>query len=76
MTVVRTESRSGLLKNSPFYAGFAVDDIAKAKRFYADALGVFPSWRSARAFSPCMRATGTPCSSTRSRPIRPRSTRS
>jgi catechol 2,3-dioxygenase-like lactoylglutathione lyase family enzyme len=24
-----------MLKNSPFYAGFAVDDIAKAKSFYA-----------------------------------------
>jgi len=27
-----------MLKNSPFYAGFAVDDIAKAKTFYADTL--------------------------------------
>ena len=29
-----------MLKNSPFYAGFAVDDLAKAKSFYADTLGV------------------------------------
>jgi len=28
-----------MLKNSPFYAGFAVDDIAAAKTFYADTLG-------------------------------------
>src|SRR5262245_52798865 len=41
MTVTQTQ-RKALLKNSPFYAGFAVDDLAKAKRFYADTLGVFP----------------------------------
>ena len=29
-----------MLKNSPFYAGFAVDDIAKAKDFYGQKLGV------------------------------------
>jgi catechol 2,3-dioxygenase-like lactoylglutathione lyase family enzyme len=29
-----------MLKNAPFYAGFAVDDLAKAKRFYAETLGV------------------------------------
>lgn len=29
-----------MLKNSPFYAGFAVDDLAKAKDFYAATLGV------------------------------------
>ena len=29
-----------MLKNSPFYAGFAVDDIAKAKDFYGRKLGV------------------------------------
>jgi extradiol dioxygenase family protein len=29
-----------MLKNSPFYAGFAVDDLATAKRFYAETLGV------------------------------------
>ena len=29
-----------MLKNSPFYAGFAVDDVAKAKAFYAETLGV------------------------------------
>jgi catechol 2,3-dioxygenase-like lactoylglutathione lyase family enzyme len=29
-----------MLKNSPFYAGFAVDDVAKAKAFYAGKLGV------------------------------------
>jgi catechol 2,3-dioxygenase-like lactoylglutathione lyase family enzyme len=28
-----------MLKNSPFYAGFAVDDMAKAKAFYGDTLG-------------------------------------
>lgn len=30
-----------MLKTSPFYAGFAVDDVAKAKEFYANTLGVF-----------------------------------
>ena len=30
-----------MLKTSPFYAGFAVDDLTEAKRFYADTLGVF-----------------------------------
>jgi catechol 2,3-dioxygenase-like lactoylglutathione lyase family enzyme len=29
-----------MLKNSPFYAGFAVDDIPKAKEFYGTTLGV------------------------------------
>ncbi|MFL5736801.1 MAG: VOC family protein [Actinomycetota bacterium] len=29
-----------MLKNSPFYAGFAVDDLAEAKAFYRDVLGV------------------------------------
>jgi catechol 2,3-dioxygenase-like lactoylglutathione lyase family enzyme len=29
-----------LLKNSPFYAGFAVDDPAAAKAFYPDTLGI------------------------------------
>ncbi len=29
-----------MLKNSPFYAGFAVDDIAQAKDFYGRTLGV------------------------------------
>ena len=29
-----------MLKNSPFYAGFAVNDVPAAKRFYADTLGV------------------------------------
>ncbi len=29
-----------MLTNSPFYAGFAVDDIAKAKDFYGQRLGV------------------------------------
>jgi catechol 2,3-dioxygenase-like lactoylglutathione lyase family enzyme len=29
-----------MLRNSPFYAGFAVDDIAKAKTFYGETLGV------------------------------------
>ena len=29
-----------MLTNSPFYAGFAVDDTAKAKDFYEDVLGV------------------------------------
>ena len=29
-----------MLKNSPFYAGFAVNDIPAAKRFYADMLGL------------------------------------
>jgi catechol 2,3-dioxygenase-like lactoylglutathione lyase family enzyme len=28
-----------MLTNSPFYAGFAVDDIAKAKAFYEETLG-------------------------------------
>jgi catechol 2,3-dioxygenase-like lactoylglutathione lyase family enzyme len=30
-----------MLKNSPFYAGFAVKDLAKAKAFYGQTLGVF-----------------------------------
>jgi predicted enzyme related to lactoylglutathione lyase len=30
-----------MLKNSPFYAGIAVDDVARAKAFYADTLCVF-----------------------------------
>ena len=30
-----------MLKNTPFYAGFAVDDLAKAKRFYGETLNVF-----------------------------------
>jgi catechol 2,3-dioxygenase-like lactoylglutathione lyase family enzyme len=30
-----------MLKNAPFYAGFAVDDVAKAKAFYGETLGVF-----------------------------------
>jgi catechol 2,3-dioxygenase-like lactoylglutathione lyase family enzyme len=30
-----------MLKNAPFYAGFAVDDLAKAKDFYGEKLGVF-----------------------------------
>jgi predicted enzyme related to lactoylglutathione lyase len=30
-----------MLKNSPFYAGFAVDDIARAKQFYGQTLGAF-----------------------------------
>ena len=30
-----------MLKNSPFYAGCAVDDVAKAKAFYGETLGVF-----------------------------------
>ncbi len=30
-----------MLKNSPFYAGFAVDDVAKAKEFYGQKLGAF-----------------------------------
>ena len=42
MTTTQTERKAGLLTNSPFYAGFAVDDVAKAKQFYADTLGVFP----------------------------------
>ena len=42
MSATQTDRKTGLLKNSPFYAGFAVDDLAKAKRFYADTLGVFP----------------------------------
>jgi catechol 2,3-dioxygenase-like lactoylglutathione lyase family enzyme len=30
-----------MLKNSPFYASFAVDDVAKAREFYGEKLGVF-----------------------------------
>jgi catechol 2,3-dioxygenase-like lactoylglutathione lyase family enzyme len=30
-----------MLKNSPFYAGFAVDDLAEAKTFYGETLGAF-----------------------------------
>ena len=42
MAVVQTQSKTRMLKNSPFYAGFADDDLAKAKQFYAVTLGVFP----------------------------------
>jgi catechol 2,3-dioxygenase-like lactoylglutathione lyase family enzyme len=37
----REHEEARMLKNSPFYAGFAVDDIPKAKEFYADTLGAF-----------------------------------
>jgi catechol 2,3-dioxygenase-like lactoylglutathione lyase family enzyme len=30
-----------MLKNAPFYAGFAVDDLERAKAFYGETLGVF-----------------------------------
>src|SRR6187401_1939802 len=30
-----------MLTNSPFYAGLAVDDLAKAKAFYRETLGIF-----------------------------------
>ena len=30
-----------MLKNSPFYAGFAVNDIAAAREFYGETLGIF-----------------------------------
>ena len=30
-----------MLKNSPFYAGIAIDDVSQAKRFYGETLGVF-----------------------------------
>jgi extradiol dioxygenase family protein len=30
-----------MLKNSPFYAGIAIDDVASAKAFYGEKLGVF-----------------------------------
>jgi catechol 2,3-dioxygenase-like lactoylglutathione lyase family enzyme len=30
-----------MMKNSPFFAGFAVGDIAKAKEFYGQTLGVY-----------------------------------
>src|SRR5262245_64313418 len=42
MSHTHTKHKVLLLKNSPFYSGFAVDDLAKAKQFYADTLGVFP----------------------------------
>jgi catechol 2,3-dioxygenase-like lactoylglutathione lyase family enzyme len=29
-----------MLKNSPFYAGIAVDDVERAKEFYGETLGV------------------------------------
>jgi catechol 2,3-dioxygenase-like lactoylglutathione lyase family enzyme len=31
---------AAMLKNSPFYAGFAVDDLSKAREFYGEKLGV------------------------------------
>jgi catechol 2,3-dioxygenase-like lactoylglutathione lyase family enzyme len=34
-----TERRNSVLQNSPFYAGFAVNDIAHAKQFYGGTLG-------------------------------------
>lgn len=30
-----------MLRNSPLYAGLAVDDVARAKQFYEETLGVF-----------------------------------
>jgi extradiol dioxygenase family protein len=30
-----------MLKNSPFFAGIAIDDLTKAKQFYGETLGVF-----------------------------------
>jgi extradiol dioxygenase family protein len=30
-----------MLKNSPFYAGIAVDDLGRAREFYGNTLGVF-----------------------------------
>jgi catechol 2,3-dioxygenase-like lactoylglutathione lyase family enzyme len=30
-----------MLRNSPFYAGIAVDDVSRAKEFYGETLGVF-----------------------------------
>jgi predicted enzyme related to lactoylglutathione lyase len=30
-----------MLKNSPFYAGIAVDDVGRAKEFYGETLEVF-----------------------------------
>jgi catechol 2,3-dioxygenase-like lactoylglutathione lyase family enzyme len=30
-----------MLKNSPFYAGIAIDDVGRAKEFYGETLGVF-----------------------------------
>jgi hypothetical protein len=29
----RTQREAAMLKNSPFYAGFAVDDVSRAKEF-------------------------------------------
>jgi catechol 2,3-dioxygenase-like lactoylglutathione lyase family enzyme len=40
-TSSREPKEKVMLKTSPFYAGFAVDDLTEAKRFYADTLGVF-----------------------------------
>src|SRR6266480_3191324 len=37
----RPRGEAAMLKNSPFFAGFAVDDPAKAKEFYGQTLGVF-----------------------------------
>jgi predicted enzyme related to lactoylglutathione lyase len=30
-----------MLTNSPFYAGLAIDDVEKAKKFYGETLGAF-----------------------------------
>jgi catechol 2,3-dioxygenase-like lactoylglutathione lyase family enzyme len=35
-----SEQETAMLKNSPFYAGFAVDDTSKAQAFYGETLGV------------------------------------
>jgi hypothetical protein len=37
----RTGREHPMLKNSPFFAGFAVDDLAKAKASYGSTLGAF-----------------------------------
>jgi catechol 2,3-dioxygenase-like lactoylglutathione lyase family enzyme len=44
-----------MLTNSPFYAGFAVDDATRAKKFYTDTLGVEITEMGAELFA--LRAT-------------------
>jgi catechol 2,3-dioxygenase-like lactoylglutathione lyase family enzyme len=41
LTAGLRKREAAMLKNAPFYAGFAVDDLEKAKEFYGETLGVF-----------------------------------
>ena len=48
------------MKNSPFFAGFAVDDLEKAKEFYGQTLEVEVNDLGGPLFWRCGLATATP----------------